>query len=44
MGVSKIETVEEQVAGASFRVKSSEYFNASRLIDTEAELEKLIMN
>jgi hypothetical protein len=25
-------------------VKSSEYFNASRLIDTEAELEKLIMN
>jgi valyl-tRNA synthetase len=41
--VSKIEAVEEQVAGAaSFRVRSSEYFiPLVGAIDTEAELEKL---
>jgi valyl-tRNA synthetase len=42
--VSKIESVEEQVAGAaSFRVKSSEYFiPLIGAIDTDAELKKLI--
>jgi valyl-tRNA synthetase len=42
--VSKIEFVEEQVAGAaSFRVKSSEYFiPLIGAIDTDAELKKLI--